>query len=237
VRKLKGKMMKAAIIYFHLGWVPIPLRRRSKKPLVKWKPYQKEKPTIQQVKKWWTKWPSANIGIITGKLSGIFVIDTDGPEGKRVIEKRGNFPPTPKSRSPRGIHYYLKYPSNHKVSNSSDRNHSVDVKSDGSYIVAPPSIHPSGKKYSWIKDRSPFKVDPVPPPDGFWGYLKEYTKSRPYRIDITPSNNWTKIRGVIIKNPRIRRHWEAPKPQDRSGHDWELACLCVEEGITDNSQL
>jgi len=54
-------------------------------------------------------------------------------------------------------------------------------------------------------------------------------------IDFEPSSaqTWALVQREIVKHPRIMLHWTTPKPEDRSGHDWRLVCLCVEEGITD----
>ena len=57
-------------------------------------------------------------------------------------------------------------------------------------------------------------------------------------INITSSEeDWLKARRLITGKPRIMAHWITPKPEDRSGHDWRLACLCIEEGITDPKLL
>lgn len=49
----------------------------------------------------------------------------------------------------------------------------------------------------------------------------------------TSSQMWEKAKKEMSKHPKIMFHWMNPKPDDRSGHDWRLACLCIEEGITD----
>jgi len=58
----------------------------SKKPLVRWDSYRREKASPEQIKSWWQKWPGAGIGIITGAISGLTVIDIDSEDGLSAIE-------------------------------------------------------------------------------------------------------------------------------------------------------
>lgn len=110
------------------------------------------------IKKWWTDYPKANIGIATGKISGIIVLDIDPRNGgtesiKDLISKYGKLPKTVKAETGGGgVHYYFKYP---KVGLKTSMGRSgdwagIDIMSDGGYVVAPPSSHASGGKYNWI---------------------------------------------------------------------------------------
>src|SRR5262245_20318279 len=58
------------------GWSIFPVQPRSKVPAVKWECYQRRLATVDELEKWFTK-PGYNVGIVTGKLSGIFVVDAD----------------------------------------------------------------------------------------------------------------------------------------------------------------
>jgi len=72
-----------ALKYSELGWGPIPLRPRDKKPLLdSWKPHQEIKPSPDEISKWWDENPEANIGLITGRPSGIVAIDIDGQKAE-----------------------------------------------------------------------------------------------------------------------------------------------------------
>jgi hypothetical protein len=58
------------------------------------------------------------------------------------------------------------------------------------------------------------------------------------RVAITSSpHDWEKAWRLVATKQRIMDHWITPKPEDRSGHDWRLALLCIEEGITDPGLL
>ena len=102
-----------------------------------------------QVRRWWEQWPAANIGIATGR--GLIVLDVDGPEGQAAIRGR-HVPLTVTARSGRdggGYHVYLRSPAGVRLVNRSGALPGVDLKTDGGYIVAPPSCHATGRRYSW----------------------------------------------------------------------------------------
>ena len=64
----------------------IPIRG-DKKPYIRWERFQKERPSEEQVRGWWGKWPNAMIGIVTGKISDLAVIDIDTDEGLEKMNK------------------------------------------------------------------------------------------------------------------------------------------------------
>src|SRR5262249_25655869 len=94
-------------------------------------------------------------GVATGRISGIVVVDVDGPKGQakqavlladygEILEAR-NYVET--GRDDGGQHYYFKYPVDTHV--PSHKDDGLEIKSDGGYVVAPPSKHVSGKTYTW----------------------------------------------------------------------------------------
>jgi putative DNA primase/helicase len=105
---------------------------------------------------WWTKWPEANIGIATGAISGIIVIDIDGPKGletlRRLEAEIGALPLGPTVKTHRGFHRYLKSVRGEFTKCSAADG--LDVRGDGGYVVAPPSGHLSGHTYRWVTDAS-----------------------------------------------------------------------------------
>ncbi|MET4320317.1 putative DNA primase/helicase [Bradyrhizobium sp. RT5a] len=109
------------------------------------------------IRRWWTANPDANIGIATGKISNLVVIDVDGEDGKKsllvLVKKHGKLPRTPKVTTGNGVHYYLR-PGNKPVSNSVGRlGKGIDIRGDGGYVVAPGSVHRSGKLYKFVPGR------------------------------------------------------------------------------------
>ncbi len=109
---------------------------------------------IEQVTKWWTSAPDADIGIATG--AGLLVVDIDprngGSESVALLEKDiGSIPVTRRVRTGGGgEHIYLKVPPGVVVRCRSNIYPGIDIKGDGGYVVAPPSIHETGECYEWM---------------------------------------------------------------------------------------
>jgi putative DNA primase/helicase len=100
------------------------------------------------IRRWWQTWPDANIGLPTGHKSGVVVVDADGAEGTRIVQEKLK-PNTATARTGKGYHYFFQAPAV-KLKNQTRFWEKVDLRADGGYIVAPPSLHVSGKHYEWI---------------------------------------------------------------------------------------
>jgi hypothetical protein len=96
-----------------------------------------------QIEKWWRLWPEANIGLVTG--DGLIVVDLDGPEAEAYAEERG-LPSTASVKTSRGWHLYYAGDGPCRVGIGPG----VDVRGNGGYVVAPPSVHKTGAEYTWI---------------------------------------------------------------------------------------
>src|SRR5262249_45442915 len=111
-----------------------------------------DKVTIQQ---WWTETPQANIGIVTGPESGLFMLGPDGQAGIDALaaleHQYGLLPKTPRTRSGGGgRHYYFRWPAQARIRNRRNINGlPIDVRGAGGYAVAAPSLHESGNTYEW----------------------------------------------------------------------------------------
>lgn len=146
--------------------------RKCKTPLVGWKEYQKRLPTEEEVAAWFEKWPDANIGIITGKVSGIVVFDLDSDHAVEYAENEGGFPETAKVKTGKGYHVYAKHPG-FEIRNDVKKELDLDIRADGGYVVAPPSFHGSGRQYEWEEGYSIFEIDPAECEQWMIDYLKE----------------------------------------------------------------
>ncbi len=109
-----------------------------------------------QIRRWWTQWPDANIGIATGPESGVWVLDLDGPKGiADLAAMEAQNGPVPKTVSAAtgggGRHLYFKYPKDIRVGSGSKKRSgkAIDFRGAGGYIIAPPSNHHSGRSYDW----------------------------------------------------------------------------------------
>lgn len=147
-----------------------------KRPLLpSWKKYCEILPTKEEVTNWFTENPDANIAIITGAVSNIVVMDLDSCDAERHAAEKGGFDGAPRVVTGRGSQVYLKRP-NFPVSNSSNRELKIDMRGDGGYVVAPPSMHGSGRQYKWMEDCSIFEVDPVEFPEWVIDFVKNPPK-------------------------------------------------------------
>lgn len=110
-----------------------------------------DKITIQG---WWTRWPDANVGIATGEISGLVVLDVDpGHEGDESLadfeHQYGPLPITTEAHTGGGgRHLFFTHPGV-TVSNKTGIAPGLDIRGDGGYIIAPPSLHASGRSYEW----------------------------------------------------------------------------------------
>ncbi len=173
--------------YVKLGWSVIPIKPGGKKPLVEWEKYQKERATEDQIKKWWSKYPNANIGVVTGIISDIIVIDIDSKKGEEeYIAKFNELHSTisQKTGKPEATQKIFKHPGNHTYHNMARFLPDVDVRADGGYVVVPPSIHPNGKTYEWIIDPVDMGLsDLLPLPDEIKKHLFAQTDRKPRNVE------------------------------------------------------
>jgi putative DNA primase/helicase len=135
--------------YVSRGFSVIPLKPKGKKPAIKsWTPFQARKPTDEELQKWFGNGSNSNIGIVTGKISGIAVVDLDSKKAVKFADK--NFEKTPKVKTGKGFHLYFKDKEGVRNFQKRDDLPGIDLRGEGGYVVAPPSIHSSGKQYSWV---------------------------------------------------------------------------------------
>ena len=145
-----------ALKYAALGFAVFPLKPHTKVPATP-DGFKSATTDVEQIKSWWTAAPY-NIGIATGTASGnLLVIDLDvdkdkGKDGKRAamqwLKEHGkDFPKTAIAKTGRGGLHMLFYGNGRNKANLLP---GVDVRGEGGYIVAPPSIHPNGNIYQWL---------------------------------------------------------------------------------------
>jgi len=167
----------------------IPINPETKRPLVDtWGPYQINKPSTKQVKSWWNKWSTAGIGIITGSISNLLVLDIDKEKGWKYVtetKRLGSEPPPIVRTGGGGRHIYYKYPENHKITIGArigKGKYGLDFRGKGGYVIAPPSKHPSGNRYCWDNSIEGYK--PIKPPNWLLKELKAGNNSEESVDDI-----------------------------------------------------
>ncbi len=157
--------LAAALSYAARGWRVHPLRPRDKLPTLRRWP-ERASTDPDTIRRWWAKEPTANIGIATG--SGLLVLDVDGDEGRESLNGR-HLPPTPTAMTGKGVHYYYQGSGSCKVAFLPG----LDIRGDGGYVVAAPSIHPdTGAAYSWADGMSPDDLPLAPAPQWLVGALR-----------------------------------------------------------------
>lgn len=141
-------MLEHALDYARRGWRVFPLRPGQKEPLSS-HGHLDATTDLEQVRSWWLVHPDANIGIATGGVFGVVVdVDAEGAEEGLPCP----LPETRTIRTARGRHLVYQTPAGH-VGNASGVVPHVDIRGDGTgYIVAPPSVHPSGAVYAWERE-------------------------------------------------------------------------------------
>ncbi len=155
---------QAAARYLGRGWSVLPLRRGDKRPLIQWETLQQQRAAPAMLAQWFARWPDANIGIVTGEISNLIVLDVDpkhgGDDSLAELERRfGKLPETVEAQTGGGgRHLYFAHPGG-LVPNRVGLAQGIDLRGDGGYIVAPPSLHPSGQLYAWAPGRGPDEIE------------------------------------------------------------------------------
>lgn len=118
-----------------------------------------------QVRGWWRRWPTANVGIVTGAVSDLLVLDVDPGHGGEtsldLLRRRCGLPETLMARSGSGgTHFYYRHPGVTIGPSAGKLGAGLDIRCDRGLIVAPPSAHKSGTPYCWVDVSVP--VAPCP---------------------------------------------------------------------------
>jgi hypothetical protein len=146
----------AARQYATQGIPVFPCQPRGKEPAV---PGGLNRATtdLRVIESWWRSAPDLNIGVPTGSVSGFFVVDVDGDDGEATIRKleaeHGHLPETIEVITGDGRHCYFRLSEHEPIRNSASRvGPGIDIRGEGGYVLAPPSVHPSGRRYEWGVD-------------------------------------------------------------------------------------
>lgn len=156
-------LLSAALEYQQQGFSVVPVKP-DKTPYIKWTAYQQQAADADQIRRWWKQWPQAWPGIVTGKVSGITVVDADSDQGADAL---GEFLPDglagiPIVKTPKGYHFYFKYVPG--IKNAVRLLPDTDLRNDGGYVIAPPS---KGGAYAWLQ-----AAEAGPMPEGLADILK-----------------------------------------------------------------
>ncbi len=261
-----NQMLSAAMKYAAAGWPVLPLWWRTpsgwcacgraaceksigKHPLSRAVPRGVNDATCDDgiIRAWWGRFPDGNVGIQTGAPSGLVVLDVDprngGAESLAELEQRiGEMPVTPVSiTGSLGAHYLFTLPlEGGPVPSARDVGGwpGLDLKADGGYIVAPPSVHASGRSYAWNVLLHPDDVELAPAPEALVAMARRKVEVAAIR-SYTPTMERGELSERIVATLRgkLRRRFERDSrgllDTSPSGVDWSLAALAALEGLSD----
>jgi hypothetical protein len=164
-------LLDAALHYQALGWSVVPLhtptpagcscskgsrcRAAGKHPRFPWRDHQHGRATAADVAAWWRSWPEANVGLVTGMVSGVAVLDVDARNGGldtlHELDARGLWMPDDNplaATGGRGLHHYVRLDTPLRKCAVFE---GIEFQADGGLVVAPPSLHASGRRYAWVR--------------------------------------------------------------------------------------
>jgi hypothetical protein len=148
-----GETFKDRAEHYWPHGIPVFPVSRSKVPLTP-RGFHDATTDEATILEWDRRWPDANVSILTGKISDIAVLDVDGEQGEQSLrelaDRRGiRFRSERIASTGRGRHLYFKWIKGLKCS-AGKLAPGLDVRAEGGAIIAPPSIHASGRPYEWL---------------------------------------------------------------------------------------
>lgn len=153
----EASLHAAAQAYAAAGWPVLPLKPRAKTPLTTHGLHDAST-DADEIADWWNRWPAANIGLRTGIAFDVLDIDGDAGLASVASIAPGYKHAGPVSGTGRGHHLLFAVT---LAKNGANLLPKLDFRGNGGYIVAPPSIHPDGHTYQWL--RSPALPFPEAP--------------------------------------------------------------------------
>ena len=136
-KEFENKLKQATFLKKTFDWNIIPVSK-DKKPLITWKAYQELRISEKQLTDWLKQFPEANLGVVTGKISNLIVIDID-PRHKGTDEEFKNINTIKVKSGGGGWHYYFLYQAG--IPTKSNLKEGIDIKSHGGFFIIPPSLH------------------------------------------------------------------------------------------------
>jgi hypothetical protein len=206
----QSRCLPAALAYARVGWTVFPAPAGTKKSHksaehsggVPWGASQN--PAI--LKRDFTRWRYANIGIPTGKDNGFFVVEVDTKAGhanlkadglvslRQITERYGPLPQTLQAISPSGSkHFYFEWPEGQTIHNSASKlAPGIDVRGEGGMVIAPPSTRDGVGAYRWVTNVAPAKA-----PAWLLRLIQDRAKGDPIKHEPNLAESIDKIAGEL----------------------------------------
>ena len=207
---MKTNELNWALFYASLGWSVVPTHHvtidksgtkscscqqgadcisKGKHPAINWTKHQKERATKQQITEWFDgPYRGYSVGLITGSVSRMFVVDVDEGPGKdggdtlaQLQLANDDLPPTPIAKTGGGgRHFILKTPPDFEI--PTDKNTlgpGIDTRGERGFVVAAPSLHASGEYYIWDDNAHPNTTPVADAPQWVVKLLQQGIKAKP----------------------------------------------------------
>lgn len=236
--------LRAAAQLLQRGLSVIPIQPFGKRALVPWRPYQRRRASCADLAAWSRAYPTMNLGIVTGSISNLVVIDCD--DATAVAWAEHHLPATPMvTQTSGGRHLFYRAPSQ-RVTNrvgvrlDDGRRLRIDVRGSGGYVVVPPSVHPSGARYVRVGPWPALSDLPVFDPAWLPQAPRTPSAAATPRLKLPPS-----ILGSLNASASLRRAraWMAKRDPAIAGRGGDVrtfitACNLVREfGLDDADAL
>lgn len=182
-------LLEAALNYARRGWASLPIAPGAKVPACA-HGVKDATTDVETIRQWWTTTPDAGVGIACGAVSRLLVLDVDrhgdvdGEEALAELERKcGPLPRTIESLTGGGgRQLFFGIPDGVTVRTRTGIRPGLDVRGEGSYVVAFPSIHPSGRRYEWSVDGHPDEVPLAEAPAWLLELIRESTGEKPLAV-------------------------------------------------------
>src|SRR3974390_3349009 len=145
-------LLAAALKYASEQLPVFPCQPRGKTPAVA-RGFHAATTNPETIRRYW-RITDRNIGIPTGSVSGVWILDVDGENGEATLRglqaRQGALPPTREVLTGGGgRHLWFKYTGPIPSTADTRIGAGVHTRGDGGYVIAPPSVHANGALYAW----------------------------------------------------------------------------------------
>jgi len=207
------------------GWSVIPVGRDKTPLLPSWKPYQRQGATRSDVERWQRELEPSAWATVTGQISGVVVLDCDGPAGLETLRTLGLKPHVQTGSG--GCHVYFQHPGwpvptlNGKTKRSLGESYpGLDIRADGGYAIF--CGRNSQGTYKLVRPLTPYGVDQLPKK-----LRKLFGLQKPAQANANPDASLANIKAP---NLLLDKAWEKVSSQGRNNSGFWLACQLRDQG-------
>ena len=184
-----------AKLYFEIGWSMIPIRRGTKEPVGGWKQAQRERSPLPDVLKWLNA--GHCLAVVLGRVSDGWVcrdFDVESSYSRWAATNAELAKQLPTSKTARGYHVFARVDSESKIQKFDDG----ELRANGGFVLVPPSTHPTGIAYRWIRRPT---LDSGPPLDVS---QTGFVQASPYTTQTTETTQTTNGNVSSVLSPPTR---------------------------------